>query len=125
MKENRTVRRIFFGVLKLLLLVVLVFLVSSWGRKAYQFGYSVFSQETVSLSPGKDVAVTLDEGMSGMELARLLKEKGLVRDPYVFYVQLLLSDEKYDLKKGSYLLNTSQTAEEMLKILSGEAGTES
>ncbi len=69
--------------------------------------------------------MTLDEGMSGRELAEILKEKGLIRDENVFYIQLLLSDDKDRLKKGSYLLNTSQTADEMLKILSQEAESES
>ncbi len=80
MKEKTTGIRIIFGVLKLLAVVLLVFLLASFGRKAYQFGYSIFAQQTVSLPPGKDVAVTLDEGMSGRELAEILKEKGLSRD---------------------------------------------
>ncbi len=32
------------------------------GKKAYSFGYQVVSQEAVSRPPGKDVAVTLDNG---------------------------------------------------------------
>ena len=120
MTENHTGRRVFFAVLKLLFLVALVFLVSSWGKNAYDFGYSVFAQEAVSRPPGKDVAVTLDEGMTGYELAKLLESKGLVKDANVFYIQLALSKEKNNLKKGSYLLNTSMTPEEMLKVLSGQ-----
>lgn len=125
MAGNQTARRIFFGVLKLLIAVALVFLLSSWGKKAYEFGYGVFAQAPVSRPPGRDVAVTLDSDMTGRELSGLLEEKGLVRDANVFYVQLLLSREKDSLKKGSYLLNTSQSPEEMLKILSGQAEAES
>ena len=127
MKEKTTGICITFGVLKILFFVLLVFLLASFGRKAYQFGYSIFAQQAVSLPPGKDVAVTLDEGMSGRELAGILKEKGLIRDENVFYIQLLLSDDRDRLKKGSYLLNTSQTADEMLKVLAKdtEAETES
>lgn len=125
MTGNQTGRRIFFGVLKLLMVVALVFLLSSWGKKAYEFGYGIFAQEAVSRPPGRDVAVTLDSGMTGWELSVLLEEKGLVKDARVFYVQLLLSKEKNSLKKGSYLLNTSQRPEKMLKILSGQAETES
>ena len=125
MTGNHTGRRIFFGVLKLLLLVVLVFLLSSWGRSAYKFGFDVFAQRALSSPPGKDVAVTLDNGMTGREIAQILEDKGLVRDADVFYIQMLLSKEKDKLKKGSYLLNTSQTPEEILKALSGQTEAES
>lgn len=57
------------------------------------------AQEALSRPPGKDVAVTLDNGMTGEGLAELLEEKGLVRDAKVFYVQLLFSKEKHQLKK--------------------------
>lgn len=124
MRDTHAGIRIFWGVLKLLMAAALVFLLSSWGRKAYDFGYSVFAQEALSRPPGRDVAVTLDNGMTGMEVSRLLEEKGLIRDANVFYVQMLLSKEKSRLKKGSYLLNTSQSPGEMLRILSGQAKTE-
>lgn len=119
--ERHTGRRIFMGVVKVLLVIVLAYLIASWGKKAYDFGYGIFSQEAVSLPPGKDVAVTVSEGMSGQELGQLLENKGLVKDANVFYIQFLLSKEKEKLMAGSYLLNTSQTAEEMLKIMAGEA----
>lgn len=122
--KHRTGIRIFMGVAKVLLVVVLAYLIASWGRKAYDFGYGIFAQEAVTLPPGKDVAVTLSLGMSGQELAQLLEDKGLVKDANVFYIQFLLSDEKDQLLAGSYLLNTSQTPEEMLKIMAGKAETE-
>lgn len=122
--KKQTGIRLFFAILKLFALAALVFLLYAYGKKAYSFGYQVVAQEALSRPPGKDVAVTLDNGMTGEELAELLEEKGLVRDAKVFYVQLLFS-EKHQLKKGSYLLNTSQTPEEMLKVLSRQEETES
>ena len=110
--KKQTGIRLFFAILKIFALVALVFLLYSWGKKAYSFGYQVVAQEAVSRPPGE-------------ELAELLEDKGLVRDARVFYVQLLFSKEKHKLKKGSYLLNTSQTPEEMLKVLSRENETES
>lgn len=124
MTGKQTGIRIFFGVLKALLVVALVFLLSSWGKKAYEFGYNVFAREAVSRPPGREVAVTVDDGMTGRELSLLLEEKGLVRDANVFYVQFLLSKEKNNLQKGSYLLNTSQDPEEMLKVLAGQSETD-
>lgn len=123
--KKQTGIRLFFAILKLFALAALVFLLYAYGKKAYSFGYQVVAQEALSRPPGKDVAVTLDNGMTGEELAELLEEKGLVRDAKVFYVQMLFSKEKHQLKKGSYLLNTSQTPEEMLKVLSRQEETES
>ena len=75
--KKQTGIRLFFAILKIFALVALVFLLYSWGKKAYSFGYQVVAQEAVSRPPGKDVAVTLDNGMTGEELAELLEDKGL------------------------------------------------
>ena len=61
--KKQTGIRLFFAILKIFALVALVFLLYSWGKKAYSFGYQVVAQEAVSRPPGKDVAVTLDNGM--------------------------------------------------------------
>lgn len=91
--KKQTGIRLFFAILKIFALVALVFLLYSWGKKAYSFGYQVVAQKRSPALPGKDVAVTLDNGMTGEELAELLEDKGLVRDARVFYVQLLFSKE--------------------------------
>jgi len=118
--EYHTGRRVFMGIVKLLLLGVLVCLLVTWGMKAYEFGYGVFAQEAVSLPPGREVAVTLAEGTTIGNLAKTLENKGLIKDANVFYIQYLLSDQKDKLKAGSYLLSTAQTADEMLRIMAGE-----
>ena len=63
--------------------------------------------------------------MSGKEIGELLEGRGLIRDAAVFRVQFALSDYKNAIVPGSYILNTSQTAEEMLAILAGQQETES
>ena len=123
--DYHTGRRVFMGILKIFLLIVLLYLLVTWGKKAYEFGYGVFAQEAVSLPPGREVAVTLAEGTSVTNLAKTLKNKGLIKDANVFYIQYLLSEQKGKLKAGSYLLSTAQTANEMLQIMAGETGEES
>lgn len=56
--------------------------------------------------------------MSFGEIAKLLEEKKLIKDKNVFRIQYLLSEYKGEIEPGSYVLNTSQTAEEMLRVLS-------
>ena len=74
---------------------------------------------------GKKVAVTIEDGISASDLADLLEKKGLIQDAKVFWVQFQLSKYKNKLQGGSYILNTSQKAEEMLATLAGEEESES
>lgn len=107
-------------IIKIFFVLALIFLLILGGRKAYSFGYQVFADETVSRAPGKDVAITVEDKMSPGALGELLERKGLVEDEKVFAVQMRLSKYNDSVVEGSYILNTSQTAEEMLAILSRE-----
>lgn len=126
MKQRNMAVTIAFALLKAAILILILVILFSFGKKAYGFGYSVFSDETVSDPPGKKVAVTIeDDDITISELADLLKSKRLIKDARVFWVQYQLSEYKDKLKSGNFILNTSQTSEEMLAQLSGEAETES
>lgn len=119
--KNDSVTSIVVGiVMKVLLFVILILALIFTGRRAYSFGYSVFSQETVGSPPGKKVAVTVTEDMSVKEIAELLEARALIKDAKVFQVQYQLSEFKGMLKPGSYVLNNSQTADEMLEILADQ-----
>jgi UPF0755 protein len=54
--------------------------------------------------------------LSDMELAKLLAQKGLVKDANVFFVQLKLSDD--EVVSGVYELNTAMSASEMISAMS-------
>lgn len=124
MKQRKKAVIAVFAILKLLVLVLVAAAFLNIGRKAYSFGYQVFAEETVSDPPGKKVAVTIEDDISVSELSDLLKTKRLIRDEKVFWVQYQLSEYRGKLKGGSYILNNSWTAEEMLAELSGANETE-
>jgi UPF0755 protein len=86
------------------------------GLKCYDFGYRVYTEPAVTQGDGEDKLVQVTEGMSTKELAEVLEEKGLVRDAKLFYVQAKL--EGFQLTAGSYRLNTSMTAREMMEAMS-------
>ena len=65
---------------------------------------------TISITSNKDVK----------EIGELLESRGLIRDSKLFYLQELFSEYHGKIKEGTYTLNTSMTAEEMLVILAGE-----
>lgn len=117
--KNDSVTSIVVGIIiKILLTVILVLALYFVGRHAYAFGYCVFAQETMSSPPGKKVAVTITEDMSIADIAKLLEMRELIQDDKVFRVQYMLSEYRGEIVPGSYVLNTSQTADEMLGVLS-------
>lgn len=112
-----TIRILFY----ILIAVALIFL----GRTAYSYGYSVFNEQAVESPPGTDVEVTVPEGASARQIGKLLKENGLIKDAGVFVLQERLSAYHGRLQGGTYTLNTSETADEMLAILAGDTDSDS
>ena len=106
-------------------MVLVVLVLIAIGKKAYDFGYKVFAQETVSDPPGKDVVVTIPDGMDAGDVGKLLEEKRLILDADVFRVQELLSKYHNKIKPGTYTLNNSWSADMMLEVISGTDETES
>lgn len=92
--------------------------------KAYAFGYSVFTSDPISVPPGTDIVVTIEDGMDSQQIAELLKEKGVIRDEQVFTVQeLLYTSKKHKIYPGTYTLNTSWGATEIIDLLTKEPET--
>ena len=114
----RTTLRLLFYVL---VAVVLIFL----GRTAYTYGYSVFNEQAMESSPGTDVEVTIPDGASARQVGKILKKNGLIRDVGVFVMQERLSAYHGKMLGGTYTLNTSETADEMLAILAGDTDSDS
>ena len=104
--------------IKLAILVVFIFVLLYGTRTAYEFGYSVFTMGPAEEAPGRDVEVTILTGMSRRSIGSLLANQGVIKNATVFYVQAMIYG--YELKPGTYTLNTSQTIEEILLILSEE-----
>ncbi|MBO5145436.1 MAG: endolytic transglycosylase MltG [Lachnospiraceae bacterium] len=104
-------------IIKIALAAVIIAVVFKLAVYAYDFGYQVFADTPISEGEGRTVSVVVSEGQSIREVARLLEQKGLVKDANVFYVQEQLSDYKDMLKPGTYELSTAMNSEEMLQIL--------
>ena len=124
MNQRRKSVTAIFAILKILALIVVIAVLVSVGRRAYDFGYRVFAEEAVSAPPGKKVAVTIEDGISVSELSELLKSKRLIKDENVFWMQYHLSQYRGKMKGGNYSLTTAMTAEEMLAEMSGANETE-
>jgi UPF0755 protein len=92
---------------------------------AYDFGYRVFTEKPMDEDAGKRVRVIIEPGMSGKEIGDELVEKGLIRDANLFVLQMKLSIYDDKLLPGTYILNTSMTAKEMMAVMATPPASES
>jgi UPF0755 protein len=110
--------------LEIIFVALVIIMIYNFGIKAYSFGFSVFADQPVAAEPGRDVNVSIDAGLSDYELGQLLEEKGLIRDARLFYVQMKLMAADDEVNSGRYTLNTSMTAEAMIRTITADAEEE-
>lgn len=110
------------SVLRVLVYICVILAIIFAGKAAYSFGYLVFDQHPMAETEeeGQDVTVVIKEEDSVYQVGKILESKSLIERPDIFWVQEKLSDHSGKIQPGTYLLNTCQTPEEMLEILSGE-----
>ena len=109
------------GILRILLYALIIIAIIYAGKTAYSFGYAVFNQVPVAAKgQGQDITVVVKEEDSVKEIARNLEKKGVITDDQVFRIQERISDYHNKIRPGTYILNTEQTTEEILAILSQE-----
>lgn len=121
MKLNKLVLKfvsISFSILVMLLVVIGLIKLGSF---CYDFGYRVFTEGPVEEKPGTDVTVDVTGNLSEYQIGKLLKKEGLIRDANLFYVQLRMSAYHGKLKTGTYTLNTSMTAKDMMVVMAAES----
>jgi UPF0755 protein len=111
-------------IIKIVLAAVVIVVVFRLAVYSYNFGFQVFADIPVSSGEGRTVNVVVSEETSNRQLAKLLEQKGLIRDSNVFFIQEKLSDYKDSIKPGVYELSTAMSSEEMLEILGGEEDQE-
>lgn len=118
MSSSKIVLRILRVCIGVLIVMLVIFGLMRAGSVAYDMGYRVFTEQPVTSAPGRDMVVEVKEGTSALSLGKLLEEKGLVRNAYLFMIQMNLSAYAKKVKPGVYTLNTSQTPKEMLIVMS-------
>ena len=115
MNLNKVVFR--FVSISFSILVILLVLIGfvKIGTYCYDFGYRVFTEAPVDAEPGRDVIVQISDDMSDMDIAKELKEKGLVEDAKLFFVQLKVSAYSGKLHSGVYTLRSQALPKRQLK----------
>lgn len=106
-------------IIRIVILIVVIYGIINIGKKAYDFGYRVFTEEPMASAPGRDISVVVSSDDSMTDIAKMLEEKGLCRDWMLFFIQSKLSEYKEDILPGAYKLNTSMTTDDMLMVMQG------
>ena len=103
------------------LVIYTVLVVAIWFgvKEAYRFGHDIFYDQAVDAKPGKEVVVTITEGMEAKDVAKVLYNKGLINNKLAYSLQAKFFN--YSVKVGTYTLSTSQTIRQILQAInSGE-----
>ena len=120
MKTRDIVLTVCETILKIAIVVVIGMFIYRGALLAYDYGYRIFEEPAMSEGEGREVVITIPEGMSAQEMGELLYKKGLIRDEKLFRIQYFLSEYKKDLLPGTFTLRTNMTVEEMLKTMTVE-----
>ncbi len=117
MKARDIVLTVCETIIKIAIVVVIGMFIYRGALLAYEYGYRIFEEAPMSEGEGREVVVTIPEGMSAKEMGELLFMKGLIRDEKLFRIQYALSEYKKDLLPGTFTLRTNMTVEEMLEVM--------
>ena len=122
-KEINAITGTIIGISGKLILYALVILLLVEGiSRGYAFGHEVFYATAMEPSPGTRYALTIPEGQTTAETAKLLKDVGLIKNEYAVQIQIWFYD--YETYPGTYELSTSMTSKEILQILNVKPETE-
>ena len=119
MKRENPVIRIIGVIVRIVLVVVAAMFVMRVARIAYQYGYEIFAQQPVS-QHAQIITITVGEHDTAADVAKLLEDKGLVRDDLLFRMQEMFSDYHGLIAPGTYDLATNMTPEAMLSVMSAK-----
>lgn len=106
--------------LKIVILAVIILGIFKLGSTAFSYGHSVFQEEALDPMPGRTITVTVEDGASVKTIARLMEQKGLVKDGKLFYIQAMCSKYSKTMKAGTYTLSTAMKPRQLMAVMSGE-----
>lgn len=121
MKAQKAMLSVGMFAFRLALIILVIVGIIRIGEYSYAYCYSIVSDTALEEEPGRDVSVSLPNDMPAKDVAQLLEKKGLIEDAKIFQIQLKVNDYEDALKPGNYVLNTSMTPKEMMRVMAGEA----
>lgn len=113
------------AIFRLVAAVAVVYVIYRGAGICYDYGYRIFTEPAISTGEGHPVTVTITESMSPKEIGELFEARGLVRDAKLFVLQYYLSEYSQEVGPGTFELNTSMDAEQMMAAMVVEKAEES
>lgn len=118
MNSKEIVASVFGMAFKIVAAVLIVMFTYKYALLAYDYGYRIFGETPITSGEGRTVTVTIEEDDDAKKIGEILENKGLIRDGELFVLQELISDYHGELLPGTYELNTSMSAEQMMEVMS-------
>ena len=103
---------------KIVFCVLTVMLLVTGAKNGYAFGHSIFYAPGMEAAPGRDMVLKLDGSETLSQVGAMLENAGLIRNDKAFVIQATCYD--YEVKKGTFDLNTSMSSREIIDLLSEE-----
>lgn len=100
---------------KLVFYALVITLLVTGAKRGYEFGHSIFFSPGMETEPGAAKEITLAGNESVTEVGRILEKAGLIRDDLAFTIQAYCY--AYEVKSGTFELNTSMTSKEIIASL--------
>ena len=121
--EKRSFLRAFTQILmsvsvRFLFLVCLLFLILQGVQVAYRYGHGLMYDHAMEASPGREIALEIQEGESWKEVGERAESLGLIQNAQAFALKAKLYHSK--LLPGKYTLTTAMTQVEMLDSITEE-----
>ena len=103
--------------------IILIVAIAALGLQIYEYGKGFYDDymdeyEGTESFQGEDVIVEIPEKSSVKEIAKILKDAGLIDYTSAFTRRLQKSEYRGKLKAGTYTLNTGMNTLEMMAELS-------
>lgn len=105
--------------------LLVVFLLYESLVQSYSFSYMLFADVPYMSGQNSMVTITIDEGVSTREIARLLYDNKIINDQYIFIARAYLGKYSNRMKAGSYAVDSTMSPETLCKIFCGIQSEES
>lgn len=125
MEGRKLAKTIVMVSIKTLVLVLILVCLYFAGKTAFDFGVNIFDEKSMETGEGHEVVITIPEGSTVMDVAKILEKNNLVESATLFYTQARLSDYFNDFVAGTYKLKTSMTPTEIMEVIAPEPETTS
>lgn len=117
---KRVVLGFFELCIHVLIYAAVIFLVYQGAMLAYDYSYNVFGDPVVSKYDTQTQTVVVEDGDSAAQVAKKLKEAGLIKYESAFVIRVRLEEVGDKIMPGTFELSPSMSIEEILHKLTTE-----